>query len=196
MSMEKKELRRFIRQKLAEHCPQERAAKGMQICQYVQNSELFQNTSVVMAFLPMVEEVDTVPIILHAWQQGKTIVVPKILDQRHIIPIEIQSLDTGVEIDRYGLRNPISEIPFAFEEIDLVLTPGLGFDRRGNRLGRGRAYYDRFFSNPKLRAIRWALTFSFQVLDRIPVDERDMPVDAIVTETGIYPCINEVSRGG
>jgi 5-formyltetrahydrofolate cyclo-ligase len=141
--------------------------------------------------------VDTAPIILYAWQQGKTVAVPKVSwAQRHMIPVEIQSLDTGVETGRNGLRNPTGGVPVPFEELDLILTPGLGFDRRGNRLGRGGSYYDRFFKSQGLHAARWALSFSLQVLDRIPVDEEDMPVDALVTETGIHPCTNEVPLGG
>jgi 5-formyltetrahydrofolate cyclo-ligase len=195
--MDKKELRRLIKQKLAELSPQERSDKSKQICQHLIHSEVFQKAAVVMAFLSMPHEVDTTPIILNAWQQGKTVAVPKVSwSQRHMIPVEIQSLETGVETGRNGLRNPTGGVPVPFEDIDLVLTPGLGFDRSGNRLGRGGAYYDRFFRSPTLRAARWALSFSLQVLDRIPVNEEDVPVDAIVTETGIYPCANEIPLGG
>lgn len=195
--MNKKELRQLIKKKLAAMTPQDRVYKSKQICHHLIDSDVFQKASVVMAFLSMPHEVDTTPIILHAWQQGKTVAVPKVSwAQRHMIPVEIQSLDTGVETSYHGLRNPTGGVPIPFEDIDLVLTPGLGFDHRGNRLGRGGAYYDQFFKSQGLRAVRWALSFSLQVFDRIPADKEDMPVDAIVTESGIDPCTNEVPLGG
>lgn len=195
--MDKKELRREIKQRLAEMPRKDRIEKSKQICQHLLAADAFQKASVVMTFLSMPHEVDTTPIILHAWQQGKTVAVPKVSwEQRHMIPVEIQSLETEIEKGNHGLRNPMTGIPVPFEDIDLVLTPGLGFDIQGNRLGRGGAYYDRFFKTAGLRAARWALSFSIQVLDQIPVDGEDMPIDAIVTESGITPCINEVKLRG
>mgnify|MGYP001770361598 CR=1 FL=1 len=102
-----------------------------------------------------------------------------------MIPVEIQSLDTGLQTDRMGLRNPTTGTPVPFEDIDLVIVPGLGFDRKGNRLGRGGAYYDRFLSSPGMRAEKWAVAFSEQILDAIPHEEKDVPMNAIVTDTGI-----------
>ncbi len=195
--MNKKELRQEIKRRLAEMSRKDRLDKSKLICQHLLSAEPFQKASVVMAFLSMPHEVDTTPIILHAWQQGKTVAVPKVSwEQRHMIPVEIQSLETGMETGESGLRNPVTGAPIPFEEIDLVLTPGLGFDGRGNRLGRGGAYYDRFFRSPGLEALRWALAFSLQVFDRIPTDSKDVPVDALVTEHGITQCTDEVQVRG
>ena len=69
-----------------------------------------------------------------------------------------------------------------FEEIDLVVIPALGFDRRGNRLGRGSSYYDRFFADNKFGALKSGLAFTEQVVDSIPVDATDVPVDFLVTD--------------
>lgn len=195
--MNKKELRQEIKQRLAEMSRKDRIEKSKQICQHLLAADAYQKASVVMAFLSMPHEVDTTPIILHAWQQGKTVAVPKVSwEQRHMIPVEIQSLETEIETGNHGLRNPTMGVPVPFEDIDLILTPGLGFDLRGKRLGRGGAYYDRFFKSPGLRAARWALSFSLQVFDQIPTNDGDMPVDAIVTESGITPCRNEVKLRG
>ena len=71
------------------------------------------------------------------------------------------------------------------KEIDLVVTPALGFDGKGNRLGRGGSYYDRFFANAELKAPRCGFAFAEQLVDSIPVAEHDKPVDFLVTDEGI-----------
>ncbi|MEA3225492.1 MAG: 5-formyltetrahydrofolate cyclo-ligase, partial [Planctomycetota bacterium] len=81
-----------------------------------------------------------------------------------------------------GLRNPISGVPVPFGEIDLVVTPGLGFDNKGHRLGRGGAYYDRFFANTNLKAVRCGFGFTEQILDSVPVTDHDVPVNMLVTD--------------
>jgi 5-formyltetrahydrofolate cyclo-ligase len=105
-----------------------------------------------------------------------------------MIPVELTSLETGLKTDERGLRNPANGIPIPFQEIDLVITPGLGFDRQGNRLGRGGAYYDTFFAHKQMTAVRWAVGFSVQICDEVPHDQSDAPMDAVVTENEIIMC--------
>jgi 5-formyltetrahydrofolate cyclo-ligase len=139
-----------------------------------------------MMFVSLPHEVDTSEAILHAWQLGKVVAVPKISwEQRHMIPVQINSLETGFSIGASGLHNPIAGVPVPFEEIDLVVTPALGLDKKGNRLGRGGSYYDRFFSNGELRALKCGFVFAEQLMDSIPVKEHDKPVDMVVTDEGI-----------
>ena len=109
--------------------------------------------------------------------------VPKISwQQRHMIAVQINSLETGFSMSASGLRNPVTGVPVPFGQIDLVVTPALGFDRKGNRLGRGGAYYDRFFANKELKAHRCGFAFAEQVVDSIPVTDSDQPVDSLVTD--------------
>ena len=102
-----------------------------------------------------------------------------------MIPVQINSLETSFSTEVAGLRNPIRGVPTPFEEIDLVVTPALGFDRKGNRLGRGSSYYDRFFANDEFRAPKCGFAFAEQVLDSIPVTSADVPVDFLVTDEEI-----------
>jgi len=187
--MDKDQMRRELKSRLAQMRPEERTEKSHRICDYLRDAEPFQSASVVMLFLSMQHEVETTPLILWAWQHGKTVAVPKVSwEQRHIIPVEITSLETGLEQDRMGLRHPVSGLPVPFDDIDLVVTPGLGFDRQGNRLGRGGAYYDRFFSMNNIRAAKWAVCFSEQLRPEIPYNGHDVPMDAIVTEQEVITC--------
>jgi 5-formyltetrahydrofolate cyclo-ligase len=99
--------------------------------------------------------------------------------------VQISSLETGLSTGASGLRNPIAGMPVPFGEIDLVVTPALGFDKKGNRLGRGGSYYDRFFANAELKAPRCGFAFAEQLVDSVPVTEHDEAVDFLVTDEQI-----------
>ncbi len=184
--MDKSQLRHELQNRLLEMSEQQRSEKNRKACRNLISTEQFQNASVIMMYLSLPHEVDTTEPILHAWQLGKTVSVPKISwQQRHMIPVQINSLETGFSTSANGLRNPTTGVPVPFEEIDLVIAPALGFDRKGNRLGRGGSYYDRFFANKKLKASRCGFAFSEQVLDSLPVTDGDEPVDFLVTDEEI-----------
>ncbi len=187
--MDKVELRRQLQNRLLSMPDQQRQDKSRKACRHLIATERFQEASTIMMFLSLPHEVDTSEAILHAWQMGKTVAVPKISwQQRHMIPVGINSLETGFSTGAMGLRNPVDGVPIPFDQIDLVVSPGLGYDRRGNRLGRGGAFYDRFFANKTLTASRCGFAFIEQVVDSIPVTENDQPVHFLVTDEGIIGC--------
>lgn len=186
MDKAKTELRRRLQSFLLAIPEEQRGEKSRRACQNLISTREFQNASAVMMYLSLPHEVDTSEAILWAWQHEKIVAVPKISwQQRHMIPVQINSLETGFSTEASGLRNPTGGAPIPFEEIDLVVTPALGFDRNGNRLGRGGSFYDRFFTNKELKAPRCGLAFAEQVVDSIPVTERDKPVDFLVTDEEI-----------
>lgn len=181
--MDKAELRRMLRNSLLAIPPKQRSEKSRKACRNLISTPQFQAASTVMLYLSLPHEVDTGEAILHAWQLSKTVVVPKISwQQRHMIPVQINSLETDVSTGVSDLRNPVAGVPVPFEEIDLVVAPALGFDRQGNRLGRGGSFYDRFFANEQLRASRCGLAFTEQLVDSIPVTDGDELVDFLVTD--------------
>ena len=181
--MDKTELRRKLQNGLLTMPSEQRSLKSRKACQNLVSTPEFQSASTVMMYLSLPHEVDTSEAVLHAWQLGKIVAVPKISwQQRHMIAVQINSLETGFSTSASGLRNPVTGVPVPFGAIDLVVTPALGFDRKGNRLGRGGSYYDRFFANKELKAHRCGFAFAEQVLDSIPVTESDQPVDSLVTD--------------
>lgn len=184
--MDKAELRRKLMKRLLAIPSEQRSERSRKACQNLTSTEQFQNASTVMMFLSLPHEVDTSEAILHAWQLGKAVAVPKISwEQRHMIPVLINSLETGFSTGASGLRNPITGVPIPFGDIDMVVTPALGFDKKGNRLGRGGSYYDRFFANAELKAARCGFAFAEQLVDSIPVTDHDEPVDILVTDEEI-----------
>ena len=187
--MSKVELRRHLRNCLLLLSDEQREEKSRKACENLIATESFQKASVVMMYLSLPHEVDTGDAILRAWQMGKTVAVPKISwEQRHMLPVAIHSLDGSFSTGVGGLRNPVDGVPIPFEEIDFVVAPALGFDPTGNRLGRGGAYYDRFFANEELAAARCGLAFSEQIMTSIPITDRDEPVDFLVTDEGVIDC--------
>jgi 5-formyltetrahydrofolate cyclo-ligase len=184
--MDKEQLRSKLQKCLLEMSAEQRSEKSRKVCQNLVSTPQFQSALTVMMYLSLPHEVDTSEAILHAWQLGKIVAVPKISwQQRHMIPVQINSLETGFSTEVTGLRNPIRGVPTPLEEIDLVVAPLLGFDSKGNRLGRGGSYYDRFFANEELKAPRCGFAFAEQMVDSIPAIEHDKPVDFLVTDKEI-----------
>jgi 5-formyltetrahydrofolate cyclo-ligase len=190
--MDKEQLRSQLQKRILAMPPEQRSEKSHRACQNLISTPQFQKASSIMMYLSLPHEVDTSEAILHAWQLGKSVAVPKISwQQRRMIAVEINSLETGLSTSASGLRNPTTGVPVPFEEINLVVTPALGFDKKGNRLGRGGAYYDRFFTDEKFRASKCGFAFVEQVVDSIPVDTADVPVDFLVTDEEIIYCNNK-----
>ncbi len=184
--MDKEQLRLRLQKRLLEMSAEQRNEKSRKACRNLTSTAQFQRASAVMLYLSLPHEVDTSEAILYAWQLGKIVVVPKISwEQRHMIPVRINSLETGFSTEAAGLRNPITGVPIPPEEIDLVVAPALGFDRKGNRLGRGGSYYDRFFANKELKASRCGFAFSEQIIDSVAVADHDEQVDFLVTDKEI-----------
>jgi 5-formyltetrahydrofolate cyclo-ligase len=195
--MDKTQLRQELQKRLINIPAEERKEKSRKACRNLIATREFQNASAIMMYLSLPHELDTSEAILCAWQLGKTVVVPKVSwQQRHMIPVQINSLETGFSEEVGGLRNPITGVPVPFEDIDLVVAPGLGFDRKGNRLGRGGSYYDRFFTNKELKAPKCGFAFAEQVIESVPVTNHDIPVDFLVTDEEVLYLGQGDSGGG
>jgi 5-formyltetrahydrofolate cyclo-ligase len=184
--MDKMELRRMLRQSLLEMTQEQRIAKSKRACRNLISTRQFQEASAVMLYLSLPHEVDTSEAILYAWQRGKIVAVPKVSwQQRHMIPVQINTLETGFATEASGLRNPTMGAPIPIGEIDLVVTPALAFDRKGNRLGRGGAYYDRFFAHADFVATKCGFAFADQVTESIPTHDHDKRMDLLVTDEAV-----------
>ena len=181
----KREVRRFLRERLAGLSPQQRHAQSSSIASLVDGLPEWGAARAVMLYLALPDEVDTAELFARAFAEGKTVAVPRIIDPaaRSMIPVHIHSLDEQkLQEAHFGIRVPLAEpeeVPIG--EIDLVLVPGLGFSRCGDRIGRGLGYYDRFLSHPDLRAVLCGLAFDVQMAATLPADDHDRPMDLVVT---------------
>lgn len=189
--MDKKQLRSRLRSSLSLITETQRSDMSKKACRTLIDTEQFQQASVIMLFLSLPSEIDTTPAILNAWQNQKTVVVPKVSpQQKHMIPIQIHSLESGFSTDQWGLRNPVTGPPVPLEDIQLIVTPGLAFDKKGNRLGRGASYYDRFFASKQLNAEKCGFAFNCQIVNDVPVENHDQKIDMLVTDKEIIYCNN------
>ena len=157
----------------------------------------FQRAKTVMFYVSFRSEVKTEKMIRNALNLGKRVAVP-IVDREKIMVSEIKNLKEELTKGSLGLREPKKEFRRRVDQkkIDLVVVPGVVFDRTGGRLGYGRGYYDRFLRSRSiaLRMGRSAhcaligLAFDLQIARKIPLVEKDVRVDKIVTESGIIDC--------
>jgi 5-formyltetrahydrofolate cyclo-ligase len=159
---------------------QEIAKKSKSIQEFVINSNEYQSAKVVGAYFAFGSEVATELIIEHAKMLGKKIALPRVEEDK-ITFYELSSTKSLIR-GRFGIMEPP---PYGqMGEIDLLVVPGIAFDKKGNRLGYGKGFYDRLLSGTRTFSI--GLAYSFQVLENLPHDRYDKRLDAIASEDGIH----------
>ena len=151
------------------------------------NTEFYKNAAVIFVYVSFQSEVDTHKIIKHALLTGKTIYVPKIEPEKNRMEIfKINNLEE-LKIGYFGILEPQPNYKVAdSNNIDLILMPGVAFDRLGGRVGYGKGFYDVFLKKINKEAYKIALTYDFQVLDKVPMDEFDVKIDGIITNEQQY----------
>lgn len=185
-------VRKDIKARLAAMAYDEAVAKSAAACHNLLRQPEFASAKTVLMYLAMPSEVDTAAIALAAWQQDKVVLVPRMSwSHKHMTPVKIDSLDTGLVVGNHGIREPQpGQQPWPVDDIDLVVTPALAYDRKCQRLGRGGGFYDRFLSDPRMRAHTIGLAFDEQVVDELPTEGHDCPVDVLVTDKEIIRRVN------
>ncbi len=156
----------------------------------IKSTSYYKNSKTIMVFLSFNHEVDTHKFIKDAISEGKRIVVPiSIHETRELIPSELKDFNE-LEIGYFNILTPKEEFirPVAKEEIELIIVPGIVFDSHGFRIGYGGGYYDRFLSDIAKKVPKIAIGFSMQLIEQVPRESFDIPVDMIVTEKGSMPC--------
>ncbi len=131
-------------------------------------------------------EVNTHPIIDELVRLGKSVAVPLITEQKEMLAVAFESW-AKCSPAGLGILTPVDARP-AIGPFDVALTPGLAFTRSGTRLGFGAGYYDKWFSRNTVGQ-KIALAFDVQIIDQLPHDSLDVPVDKIVTESSVISVI-------
>lgn len=150
------------------------------------NSEVYKKANTIFAFVSFKSEVDTHKIIKYAIEDKKTICVPRIESKQK--GMEIFKIDGFEQLKKgyFGILEPLESCPaIDSKELDLILIPGVAFDRQGGRVGYGAAFYDRFLSSLNKKVHKIALAYQIQVLNNIPMDEHDVRIDGVITEEEI-----------
>lgn len=149
----------------------------------------FQEAKRVMAYSAIPPEIDLEPVLGLVLKQGKTLLLPRCEENgtmtARIVP-DLRELVPGA----YGIREPRPETEiFPPDRIDLILVPGLAFDKKGRRLGRGKGYYDRFLTQTTGKTIGVCGC----LVPEVPVEPHDKRMDAVVTDENIMICEMEDS---
>lgn len=180
-----------LRQKMARQRNGATSTYIYNVCQAIYDGviawSVFQEAQSIACYVSVGKEVETHRLIEDALKAGKQVGVPVTKAKGMMDFQQILSLDE-LKPARFGLLEPEldMDLVMASEDVDLVLVPGLAFDRKGNRLGFGGGYYDRYLA--RCKAVKVGLAYPFQVVDVVPVSDYDVPMDWLVTETEIVAC--------
>ena len=175
--MDKKELRRYIREKKRAMTETEIEEKSRRLGELFLATEAYRKADTIYGYLPYNQEVRTVPMLEQALRDGKRVAVPKCYgdEMRFIYLTDLTRVAKGYA----GIPDPVEDGPVAHDRTALVLMPGLAFDREGHRIGYGGGFYDKYLSaepgHPTL-----ALCYDFQMLPELETEEYDIPVDCVL----------------
>lgn len=175
--MDKKELRRSIREQKRAMTEAEINERSARLGQLFAASEAYKNARTIYGYMPYNQEVRTIPMLEQALKDGKRVAVPKCYgdEMRFIFLEDLSKVEKGYA----GIPEPIADGPIADDETALVLMPGLAFDPQGHRIGYGGGFYDKFLAaepgHPTL-----ALCYAFQMLPELKTEAHDIPVDYVL----------------
>lgn len=136
----------------------------------------FRAASTVVLYYSLEDEVDTHAFV-QAWSEKKRILLPVVKGEE--LELREYTGPQDLAVGAYHIEEPVGNAFMAYGEIDLIVVPGVAFDLQGHRLGRGKGYYDRLL--PRLpHARKIGLCFPFQVVEEVPVEPFDIPMDEVV----------------
>ena len=138
----------------------------------------------ILLFYSFGTEVATAGMAQRILGSGTRLLLPYLAEDGAMQAAEVRAGD-ALDQTAYGPREPRARIAVDPETVDVVVTPGLAFDREGNRLGYGGGYYDRYLARMGGAILRVGVAFSLQLVDRVPHEQEDQPVDVVVTDQGV-----------
>ncbi len=163
-------------------------SKSQMIVEMLNELDLVKRAELIMCYVSFGSEVFTHEIINTWLSQGKQVCVPRVLKTKgkSMEAVKISSLEELVP-GTYGVLEPTSgqKNIVSPDSIDVVIVPGCAFDINRNRMGYGAGYYDRFLELISDNCLKVGVAFDFQIMDEIPCEEHDIPMDIIITEQRI-----------
>ncbi|HKM21753.1 MAG TPA: 5-formyltetrahydrofolate cyclo-ligase [Lachnospiraceae bacterium] len=198
MQETKNELRERICQFRSAMPIEECSRKSRMICETIIKSSDYQNADTVYLYMAFRNEVYLFEVMQSAFRDGKQVAVPKIhkdgVMRFHLL--QADNVEKMTEKGYFGIEEPLRadiEAPAP----DMVLMPGIAFDRQGNRIGYGKGFYDTYLHSLHEAAnqvIKIGVAYECQLVTDIPAQEHDFRVDKVVTELGMQDCNTEESH--
>lgn len=159
---------------------QNKKEKSLKIFHKIINEEIYKKANVIAIYKSLPSEVDTSDLIEFSFIQGKTVVLPKTI----LNEIKFYKIDKNEKLikSEFGVEEPegLKEKLINDEKIDLIIVPGICFDKNGNRLGFGKGYYDRFLANTNIDTI--GICFEEQIIEKVITDKYDVKIKKIITD--------------
>jgi 5-formyltetrahydrofolate cyclo-ligase len=169
---------------------QDKDAVSQRIMDRFMSMEAYQAAQTVMFYVDVRDEVRTRQTLPAGLQDGKRIVVPYCVDGELEL-FHLESMEE-LELGMYRILEPRDELRAVAakrlepEQLDLILVPGVAFDRQGGRTGHGKGYYDKLLQHARPDAPLVGAAFECQLFDGIPMDQHDIYMDFVVTESAAY----------
>lgn len=177
----KAQLRRDMRAAINRMSPDERSSASAAARARLPEQPEWRNASSVLFFAPLPGELDVWPLLQTALDEGKCICLPRFDEEReHYVACQIGNGTTHVKPGRFGIREAADTCEeLSLNRLDLILVPGVAFDPRGRRLGRGKGFYDQLLGTA--RGLTCGVAFDQQIVREIPVEAHDVHVSCILT---------------
>ncbi len=175
--MDKDHIRRHVRARKELLGNDERLQASDRVMQRLERLAAFLVSEHILVYHSLPDELGT-HNLLEKWHTGKRFYLPRVngvnLD---ILPYE----QTGLEIGSFHIEEPTGNELHDISEMDMIIVPAVAYDRRGNRIGRGKGFYDRLLADTK--ALKIGIAYDFQLFDEISASPHDVPVDIVITES-------------
>lgn len=178
--MTKDEIRKYIRFQKSLLDEEKRISHSLKIFHFLEQLPSFNLSKNILSYYSLPDEVFT-KAFLENWYIEKNIFLPKIIDDE--IRIVKYSNTDSLNVGKYNILEPNNDIYYSLENMDLAIIPAVAIDKGGNRIGRGKGYYDRLLTSSKVTKI--GIVYNFQIVDNIEWNKYDVPLDYAITENGI-----------
>ncbi len=180
---QKAALRAQVRGELKKMTPAERTAASLRACARLEEQSLWREAKSILFYAPLPDEVDLWQLLVDALAAGKTVLLPRFEPEHgHYVACHIRDAARDLSPGQFGIREPLASCEkILLNQLDLILVPGLAFDLKGHRLGRGRGFYDRLLA--VLHGPTCGVAFDQQIVSAIPVEPHDLRLNCILTPT-------------
>ena len=179
-SLTKQQIRSKILFKLNKQKEEDRSIKSSLIAEKLFKQAVFKKAKRIMFYIAIKGEVETKEMIEKAQKLGKIIAVPVCMKNRVSLRPALLKSHAHLKKGPYGVSEPVISRFIALKDLDLVITPGVAFDKKGHRLGRGKGYYDRFLKKIPKDTPSIGLAYSLQILPNVPVTSLDVSVEKVL----------------
>lgn len=178
--MDKSAIRASMLQRRSTLLPDQAARLSHFAQQRLLATEFFATTSRLALYSPVRNETATNNIFDEACRQGKQVYYPRVTGES-LEFVQINGLAQLV-VGSFGVLEPADNLEVGRQEPELILIPGVAFDRQGHRLGYGRGFYDRYLARCSGQVVRVGFSYSFQLCDSLPISAHDQALDVLVTD--------------